>query len=101
MSTDRIVIQTDQLQGTTQHLEELLADVRAQLANLYDVVQEQNSMWEGPANLAFQQQFAADEQAAMDLCDMLAGFIRSMQFARASYDQCEQQLIEAVRQIRV
>ena len=101
MATDRIVIQTDQLQGTIDHLEEMLEDARTQLSELYDVVQEQNSMWEGPANLAFQQQFAADEQAAMDLCQMLGRFLQSMKYARASYDRCEQDLIEAARRIRV
>ena len=101
MATERIVIQTDQLEKTNTHLEELLSEVRAQLSALYEVVQEQNSMWEGPANLAFQQQFAADEQTAMDLCDVLRGFLQSMRFARSSYDQCEKQLLDVIRQIRI
>lgn len=64
-------------------------------------IQELNSMWKGPANHAFNQQFMLDQQEFENLCEILEKMIQAMEDARAQYDICDSKVNDLVNTIRI
>ena len=56
-------------------------------------------MWDGPANEAFQAQFNADHARMEELHSELRRLISCMEYARAQYDQCEDEVYQAIASI--
>lgn len=96
-----IAVDTDQLLQTTQKLAQQLAETKQELKQLYEAVEHLNTMWTGPANRSFRSQFAADQQAAYDLCDVLRQYIQAMAYAGNAYGACEQKVGGLVKSIRI
>lgn len=98
---EQIVIETKQLQATADTMEELLKAARAEISSLYDAAEELDMSWTGPANQTFQQQFADDRHAALEMCDLLQRFLQSMEYACTLYDNCEKNVCDIVDAIRI
>ena len=96
-----IAVDTAQLMQTTKQLAQQLEQTKQEIRQLYEAAEHLNTMWTGPANRSFRSQFAADQQAAYDLCDVLRQYIQAMAYAGNAYGACEQKVRELVESIRI
>ena len=60
-----------------------------------------NGMWKGAAHDVFAASFANDYESISNLCKTISEIISCLNFARAEYDKCEQQVRDAVASIQI
>lgn len=60
-----------------------------------------NGMWRGAAHDVFAASFANDYETISNLCQTINQIISCLNFARAEYDKCEQQVRDAVASIHI
>lgn len=82
-------------------MEAELNAVRAELQQLFQEMQELDSMWDGPASQAFSVQFQTDYDIMQDIMENLEGFIQCMQYAADEYNKCESTIAELISAIRI
>lgn len=75
--------------------------VCAELQQLFQEMEELDSMWDGPASQAFAVQFQTDYQIMQDIIENLKGFIQCMQYAADEYNKCENTIAELISAIRI
>lgn len=89
MANREIAINTSTLEIDIGELRAALGNARGQLKEMFNQVTELDTMWDGPANETFKQQFNNDYENAKDLCNIVESLIASMENAREQYDACE------------
>ena len=63
--------------------------INKDLGKMYDAVRVLDSMWDGPANAAFNEQFSKDRQDMKLLCDNIQRIIDCLHYAKNNYNSCE------------
>lgn len=99
MAYKEIEIETTALTRDIIDLTGELEDAKKSISTMADDMRQLDSMWDGPANEAFMQQFALDEQYAQELCNMVQKLIECMEYAKKQYDLCETEVGSLVRSI--
>ncbi|BCN29976.1 WXG100 family type VII secretion target [Anaeromicropila herbilytica] len=99
MDNNSIEISTQILDSDTASMIEELNAVRNQMKSMFDEVIELNTMWEGPANNAFKEQFGIDHATFTELCTSVEKFIECMQFASKEYTKCESSIGQSIAAI--
>ena len=98
---ERIEIDTAQLGSTGSSIGEMVAQMKQSVQRLYAEVAELNTMWEGPANAAFNRQFNQDSEAMTAICTALEGYVQDLNTARNEYDKCNSDVRSIIDAIRV
>jgi len=101
MAISSIEISTERLQEDIRRMSECQQEAERQTKRMFETMQELDSMWDGPANQAFQAQFTADHQTMEELCREVRSLISCMEFARKEYDQCESAVYDAVAALHI
>lgn len=96
-----IEVDTQQLERDKETVKERLMQVEQSLKRVYELVEELDAMWDGPANLAFRQQFANDRESFEEMCREVKNLIESLAYAKMEYEKCENQVKAAVAAIRI
>lgn len=99
--SDYIEVDIATLEQDVRELEETLALVRNDMQVMFQTVSELDAMWDGPANEAFNRQFAADRNMFEELCDSVDDIIDSMENAKNAYRRCEAAVKEEIDRIQV
>lgn len=99
--SDYIEVDITTLEQDVKELEETLALVRNDMKSMFETVSELDAMWDGPANAAFNRQFAADRNLFEELCDAVGDIIDSMRNAKNAYRKCEAAVKEEIDKITV
>ncbi|MBQ9991571.1 MAG: WXG100 family type VII secretion target [Lachnospiraceae bacterium] len=100
MATE-IEVNTGFLSTDIDTLQNQLDIIRKDLSRMYDAVGLLDSMWDGPANAAFVQQFNQDREGMEGLCQTIEKMIDCMRYARKEYDLCETEVGEIVAAISI
>lgn len=82
-------------------METELSAVRQEIQQLFQEMQELDSMWDGPASQAFAAQFQTDYEIIQEICENLEGFIHCMQYAADEYNKCENTIAEIISAVRI
>lgn len=87
---DYIEVNVKTLEDDIKTMQEALEQVRNDMKGMFDSLGELDTMWDGPANEAFNRQFGIDHQTFQSLCDSVDGIIDSMENAKDAYRKCEE-----------
>lgn len=101
MSVNLIEIETERLQNDIQKMTEAVEDAEKQTGAMFDSMNELDSMWDGPANNAFRAQFQTDHASMEEMCKEVRELISCMEFARKSYDQCEDDVLGKIQSLKL
>ncbi|WP_432627721.1 WXG100 family type VII secretion target [Brotaphodocola sp.] len=74
--------------------------LRSHIGLTYDSIKELNTMWNGPANEAFNQTFESDYQSMNEMCKMIKSLIEYMENARDQYRHCEDLVSQEIESIK-
>lgn len=74
--------------------------LNSNLNSMFGEIKELDAMWDGQANQAFNIQFNNDYEMMKTVCTNLQKLIESLEYARAEYIKCEQQVGSAVRSMK-
>jgi len=96
-----IGIDTSALDRDTGTLNGTLNRLQTELDGMYESVRMLDTMWDGPANEAFNQQFQADHRNMQQICETVQALVRSMEHASRSYSSGEAQVMQLVDSIRL
>ena len=84
-----ISINTSTLSGDIDKLQQQLNIIRNDLSKMYQAVHTLDTMWDGPANAAFNMQFNKDKNDMTELCNTVQRIIDCMEYAKKEYNSCE------------
>lgn len=101
MSVKEIAVNTSTLAGDIGELRETLSNAKAQLEDMFNQVKELDTMWDGPANIEFNQQFSNDYENAKNICATIESLIECMEFAKNEYNSCENEVNSIVSAISI
>ena len=98
---NEITINTWTLSGDIETLQQQLNVIKADMNKMYDAVRVLDSMWDGPANQAFNVQFNKDRDDMAELCNMVQKIIDCMEYAKKEYNSCEADVGSIVASIAI
>lgn len=101
MSINLIEIETQMLQSDIDKMTEAVEIVQSQTDAMFDTMAELDTMWDGQANEVFKAQFALDHIAMQDLCNEVVNLISCMDFAKKTYEQCEDEVYQKIIALQV
>ena len=96
-----ITINISTLSRDIELLQQLLNVVKSDLDGMYNAVRVLDSMWDGPANQAFNNQFNHDRSNMMELCNTVQKLINCMEYAKKEYISCEADVSNIVASISI
>ena len=98
---NEITINTWTLSGDIETLQQQLNVIRTDMDKMYDAVRVLDSMWDGPANEAFNVQFNSDRNDMLELCNVVQKIIDCMEYAKKEYNSCEADVGSIVASIAI
>lgn len=98
---DYIEVNISTLEQDIKDMGIAVEQIRKDMADMFESVSELDTMWDGPANQAFNQQFVLDKQIFEEICGAVEGIIDSMKNAQESYLRCEAAVSEEIERIKV
>ncbi|MDO5131595.1 MAG: WXG100 family type VII secretion target [Eubacteriales bacterium] len=101
MAIKEIEQNTDLLSDDIIRLEEAKDALESAVDAMFDAVKNLDTMWNGPANAAFNAQFQADYQTCREMNRTLGLLIEKLRNARSEYDKCESEVESLIREIRI
>lgn len=101
MASNYIKINSDVLKRDASELKTLAQRSKLQLKDMKNEVNILGTMWSGPANDAFNKQFASDYEMFVELCVQVEKFSAELEKASNEYNSCENNVLNIVRSIRV
>lgn len=96
-----ITINTSTLARDIELLQQQLNIVKNDLNKMYNAVRGLDSMWDGPANQAFNTQFNHDRIDMTELCNTVQKIINCMEYAKKEYDSCEAYVSSIIASIAI
>ena len=101
MAIKEIAVNTSTLTNDIDALQTTLVSARTKLDDMFDQVAELDTMWDGPANEAFNRPFGNDYENAKNLCETIESIIECMKYARDQYNACEMEVNGIVSAITI
>lgn len=96
-----INVNTETLRKDSNEITSKVNSLLSELQKVYTEVQQLDTMWEGPANAAFNAQFAADYENFRTVCTFINNFAKDMGSAAVEYERCEAEINSAIKALRV
>lgn len=96
-----IAVNTSILGTDIEKMQNQLNIVKNDMDKMYQAVRILDSMWDGPANMAFNQQFNRDHNDMKTLCDTIQKIINCYSNAKKEYDSCEAEVGGIISSISV
>ena len=84
-----IAVNSTTLKSEVSTMTQALQQLRTEIDDAYAATRELDNMWDGPANMAFQEDFNNDRMVLLDICESMEKLIDSMGRARTEYEKCE------------
>lgn len=101
MSVNLIEIETESLQSDITKMTEAVGNAQKQTDAMFETMAELDTMWDGQANEAFKAQFALDHTAMQELCNEVVNLISCMEFAKQTYEQCEDEVYQKIMALQM
>lgn len=97
----RIEVDTNILRRNISSIESAIAKVRSEINDAYEGIRALDSMWDGPANAAFNKQFLSDYNRMIEICDVLERYAANLTEVREQYENGESHVADIVAAIRI
>lgn len=94
-----IEIDTDRLNADIAQMQAHLEELNAAQERIYGSLETLRSMWQGPAQMAFYSQTRTDRVALQGLMRNLKNLIECMEYAKAEYNRCGDEVQERIAAI--
>ena len=97
---ERIQIDTARLGGTGGTIKTMVEQMQGCVQRLYAEMAELDTMWQGPANAAFEAQFRQDQEAMEQISQDCQGYAEDLEQAKSEYEKCNgdvRGIIDAIR----
>ena len=101
MTIQEITVDMSMLAIDIGVLQENVALLRSQMQEMFQEITELDTMWDGPANDAFNAQFQADYTVMENLCKTFDSMIECYEFANKEYNSCENSVHDIVAAISI
>lgn len=101
MNIEKIKVDTNQLQRDRKSLKTDLHQIKSEISNIYQDVQELDVMWDGSANDEFRKQFRNDYNIIQDILADMDKYIGKIDFAIGKYENCEKTIGDIINKIRI
>lgn len=101
MSVNLIEIETQALQNDITKMTETVGTVQSKTDAMFETMAALDTMWDGQANEAFKAQFALDHLAMQELCSEVVNLISCMEFAKKTYEQCEEEVYQKIMALQM
>ena len=98
---NEITVNTWTLSSDIETLQQQLNVIKTDMDKMYDAVRVLDSMWDGPANQAFNVQFNSDRNDMLELCNTVQKIIDCMEYAKKEYNSCEADVGSIVASIAI
>lgn len=98
---DIIEINIGTLATDIESMQTELANLRDDIRIAFEALAELDTMWDGPANEAFNQAAKNDHELLNQMCDIIKGLISYMENARDEYRKCENAVSAEIDTIRI
>ena len=98
---DVIGINIGTLANDITQMQNELKGLENEMKLAFDSVTELDTMWNGPANDAFNRAFESDRQAMEEMCKIIGSLIDYMENARDEYRKCEASVSSEIDAIRI
>ena len=98
---DIIEINIATLANDISNMQSEVKALRGDMKQTFDAVIDLDSMWNGPANAAFNKTFQQDHQAMEEMCGIIDSLIEFMENARDEYRRCEAAVSAEIDSIRI
>lgn len=98
---DLIEININTLDSDITAMRTELNGLKDEMKQAFGSVRELDSMWNGPANEAFNKAFQADHETVEELCRIVDCLIGYMERARDEYKKCESAVSAEIDRIRI
>ncbi|MDE7261694.1 MAG: WXG100 family type VII secretion target [Oscillospiraceae bacterium] len=92
-----IEIDSARLRSDISTLRETLTQIQKQINFTTDAIMELDSTWDGPANREFLEGYQKSKHEFQEFCEELSAFTDCMEFAAEQYEQCEDEVYDAIR----
>ena len=99
--SQEISINTSTLAVDIETLQQRLDEIRNDLDKMYSAVLVLDTMWDGPANAAFNTQFNKDKDDMTELCNTIQKIIDCMEYAKKEYNSCEAEVSGIIDSISI
>lgn len=96
-----IEINSNTLASDIEAMQQNLGNIINDVENMYAAIAMLDGMWDGPANIAFRQQFLKDKEDMDGVCQEIQHLIDCMTFAKDEYNNCENEISSIINAIRV
>ena len=97
--TDYIEINIPSLRSDVDEMRAELIRIRDDMKKMFEAMQALDTMWDGPANRAFQLQFSGDYELMEDMCQTIDSLIAYGENAEKEYTNCENAVATAIAEI--
>lgn len=98
---DIIEINIETLATDIESMQTELTNLRDDIRIAFEALAELDTMWDGPANEAFNRAAKSDHELLNQLCDTIKGLISYMENARDEYRKCENTVSAEIDTIRI
>lgn len=98
---DYIEIDIPVLKSDIQAMTEEVNLIRNEMKDMFAEIRKLDAMWDGPANMAFNMQFASDYQMMEEMCATVEEIIAFGANARSEYLKCENAVQAAIEEIKI
>lgn len=96
-----IKINTEALRSDSRKIDDMVKNAEKELNEVYSLMENLDTMWDGPANEAFGRQFTTDYENFRSVCSFVKSFSDQLERAAKEYEVCEENVNNAVKAIRV
>lgn len=98
---DNIEVNITTLEQDAKSMSEVLKKIQNDMTSMFSLVQELDTMWDGPSNAVFVAQVKNDVTVFDAVCTAVDGVIDSMNNAKDSYRKCETAVGTEIDRIRI
>ena len=99
--TDRVRINTGNLNRTKEQVASRIRQVRGQITAMHSDINALNTMWAGEAHSAFDSEIQKDIRRLENLCRSLDRIVSYEDHAITVYERCEREVALRIDDVRV
>lgn len=96
-----IEINTVALRNDAKQMSDEVMQLRETMVRMNESIGALNSMWEGSSHTALLNQYATDYENMMEVCNTVDRIIECMMFAVGQYNQCDDEVRNAINSIKI
>lgn len=96
-----IRVNTTTLRSAAQEMKNNAIDIEQKMREFAEKIQSLNSMWEGPAKTVYVSNVQKSRDEFSSICGQIKSVSAEMEMAASSYERCENNIENAIRNMKI